>query len=62
MCCKKKRYVSVSEKNIRARLVSQKKNVCRQVGRRKKFLHPKYSPPPVISNGPSLKSYAESKV
>ena len=41
----KKRYVSVGEKKIRARLASQKKNSCRQVGRKKKFLHRKFFTP-----------------
>ena len=51
----KKRYVSVGEKKIRANLVSQKKNSCRQVGRKKNPAPKIFTPPPVISNGPSLR-------
>ena len=55
---KKKRYVSVGEKKNSCKACVPEKNSCRQVGRKKKFLHRKFfTPAPVISNGPSLKTH-----
>ena len=48
---KKKRYVSVGKKKIRAKLVSQKKNCRRQVGRKKNSCIENFLPPPPPPSG-----------